>query len=140
MRFAPRVDFTLFKEIPPMVGHSGASGAVLYYVPALDLYVSGTVNQIKQRSSPTTCWRGSAWRARRRGEGGPVLFSREKHAAPLCEVSLQQVQGLVADHGLPQLRRQVIQQDHRDAVVSRPAELSPGAIADGEAAARPLGA
>ena len=33
-----------------MVGHSGASGAVLYYVPELDLYVSGTVNQIKRRS------------------------------------------------------------------------------------------
>jgi hypothetical protein len=33
-----------------MVGHSGASGAVLYRVPALDLYVSGTVNQIKKRS------------------------------------------------------------------------------------------
>jgi len=33
-----------------MVGHSGASGAVLYHVPALDLYVSGTVNQVEKRS------------------------------------------------------------------------------------------
>ena len=50
MRFALPRYYTLFKEVPPMIGHSGASGAVLYYVPALDLYVSGTVNQIKKRS------------------------------------------------------------------------------------------
>jgi len=50
MRFALPRYYTLFKEVPPMVGHSGASGAVLYHVPALDLYISGTVNQIKKRS------------------------------------------------------------------------------------------
>ena len=50
MRFALPRYYTLFREVPPMIGHSGASGAVLYYVPALDLYVSGTVNQIKKRS------------------------------------------------------------------------------------------
>jgi len=50
MRFAlPRL-FSPLRPVPPMVGHSGASGAVLFYVPAQDLYVSGTVNQIKQRS------------------------------------------------------------------------------------------
>jgi CubicO group peptidase (beta-lactamase class C family) len=42
--------YTLFMQMPPMIGHSGASGAVLFYVPELDLYVSGTVNQIKNRS------------------------------------------------------------------------------------------
>jgi CubicO group peptidase (beta-lactamase class C family) len=50
MRFALPRYYTLFSKVAPMVGHSGASGAVLYYVPALDLYVSGTVNQIKKRS------------------------------------------------------------------------------------------
>jgi CubicO group peptidase (beta-lactamase class C family) len=50
MRFALPRYYTLFRTVPPMIGHSGASGAVLYYVPALDLYVSGTVNQIKKRS------------------------------------------------------------------------------------------
>lgn len=50
MRFALPRYFTLFREVPPMVGHSGASGAVLYHVPTLDLYISGTVNQIKKRS------------------------------------------------------------------------------------------
>ena len=40
----------LFQRVPPMIGHSGASGAVLYCVPELDLYVSGTVNQVKKRS------------------------------------------------------------------------------------------
>lgn len=50
MRFALPRYYTLFKVVPPMIGHSGASGAVLFYIPALDLYVSGTVNQIKKRS------------------------------------------------------------------------------------------
>ena len=50
MRFALPRYYTLFKTVPPMIGHSGASGAVLFYVPALDLYVSGTVNQVKKRS------------------------------------------------------------------------------------------
>jgi CubicO group peptidase (beta-lactamase class C family) len=50
MRFALPRYYTLFKEVPPMIGHWGASGAALFYVPALDLYVSGTVNQIKKRS------------------------------------------------------------------------------------------
>ena len=50
MRFALPRYCTMFKRLPAMVGHSGASGAVLYYVPELDLYVSGTVNQIKKRS------------------------------------------------------------------------------------------
>ncbi|MDO8962882.1 MAG: serine hydrolase domain-containing protein [Coriobacteriia bacterium] len=50
MRFALPRYYTLFTEVPPMVGHSGASGAVLYHVPKLDLYISGTVNQIKKRS------------------------------------------------------------------------------------------
>ncbi len=44
--------FTIFVKVPAMVGHSGASGAVLYYVPELDLYIAGTVNQIKNRSLP----------------------------------------------------------------------------------------
>jgi CubicO group peptidase (beta-lactamase class C family) len=50
MRFALPRYYTLFRVVPPMIGHSGASGAVLFYVPTLDLYVSGTVNQIKKRS------------------------------------------------------------------------------------------
>jgi len=50
MRFALPRYYSPLRPVPPMVGHSGASGAVLYHVPLLDLYVSGTVNQIKKRS------------------------------------------------------------------------------------------
>ncbi|NVM95601.1 serine hydrolase domain-containing protein [Arthrobacter wenxiniae] len=32
------------------LGHSGSSGAVLFYAPSHDLYVSGTVNQLANRS------------------------------------------------------------------------------------------
>jgi D-alanyl-D-alanine carboxypeptidase len=50
MRFALPRYFSPFRPCPPMVGHSGASGAVLFHVPKLDLYISGTVNQIRSRS------------------------------------------------------------------------------------------
>lgn len=50
MRFALPRYYTLFRKAPVMIGHSGASGAVLFYVPEIDLYVSGTVNQIKKRN------------------------------------------------------------------------------------------
>lgn len=35
-----------FGTIPEMVGHSGLSGAMAYYCPKKDFYISGTVNQI----------------------------------------------------------------------------------------------
>ena len=50
MRFALPRYFSPLRPAPPMIGHSGASGAVLFYVPDLDLTISGTVNQIKKRS------------------------------------------------------------------------------------------
>lgn len=50
MRFAlPRV-MTGFRSVPAMIGHSGASGAVAFYAPRTDLYVTGTTNQVKKRS------------------------------------------------------------------------------------------
>ena len=54
MRFALPRYYTLFRKAPVMIGHSGASGTVLFYVPEIDLYVSGTVNQIEKRSLPYT--------------------------------------------------------------------------------------
>jgi D-alanyl-D-alanine carboxypeptidase len=52
MRFRLPAIYRLFAKFPDMIGHSGASGTVLYYVPELDLYISGAVNQIKNRSLP----------------------------------------------------------------------------------------
>lgn len=50
MRFAlPRV-MTLGRAFPPMIGHSGASGAVLFHSPARKVFVAATVNQIAKRS------------------------------------------------------------------------------------------
>lgn len=68
MRFAPPRYLTPFNPCPPMIGHSGASGSVLFQVPDIDLYVCGTVNQVKKRSLPfqtlirlvSTC--ASAWK------------------------------------------------------------------------------
>ena len=46
MRFAlPRV-MTLFRRMPPLIGHSGLSGAVLFHCPHTGLCMAGTVNQI----------------------------------------------------------------------------------------------
>lgn len=50
MRFALPRFMTGFRRVPPMIGHSGASGAVAFHVPEIDLYVTGTVNQVKKRS------------------------------------------------------------------------------------------
>jgi CubicO group peptidase (beta-lactamase class C family) len=52
MRFAPPRYYSLLRPVPPMVGHSGATGVVMYRVPQLDLYISGTVNQVKKRALP----------------------------------------------------------------------------------------
>jgi CubicO group peptidase (beta-lactamase class C family) len=50
MRFSlPRV-MSGFRSVPALIGHSGASGAVAFYAPKTDLYVAGTVNQVKKRS------------------------------------------------------------------------------------------
>ncbi|SDL21018.1 CubicO group peptidase, beta-lactamase class C family [Glycomyces sambucus] len=52
MRFAlPRWQSPL-APAPAMIGHSGAFGSVLYHVPDLDLYLAGTVNQMRPRSLP----------------------------------------------------------------------------------------
>lgn len=46
MKFQLPRFFTLFKKFPPLYGHSGLSGAFAYYVPDMDMYFTGTVNQI----------------------------------------------------------------------------------------------
>ena len=43
---------TGFRKVPPMIGHSGASGHVMFWAPGRDLYVVGTVNQAGKRSLP----------------------------------------------------------------------------------------
>ena len=45
----PRI-FTMFKIFPPLLGHSGLSGAFAFYCVEKDLYITGTVNQIAARS------------------------------------------------------------------------------------------
>ena len=46
MRFAlPRL-FTGLRRMPPLLGHSGLSGAVLFHCPDTGLCIAGTVNQI----------------------------------------------------------------------------------------------
>jgi len=45
----PRL-LTLFTKFPPVYGHSGISGAFAYYSPKLDIYFTGTVNQISNPS------------------------------------------------------------------------------------------
>lgn len=51
MRFAvPR--YMTLRPTPEMIGHSGASGTLLYYVPEKDLYLVGAINQLAKRSLP----------------------------------------------------------------------------------------
>jgi hypothetical protein len=40
----PRI-LSPFRPIPDMVGHGGSTGSVAFYVPDIDLYMTGSVNQ-----------------------------------------------------------------------------------------------
>lgn len=52
MRFKlPRV-FTGFRSVPAFIGHSGATGTVMYRCPERQLTVVGTINQVRKRSMP----------------------------------------------------------------------------------------
>jgi D-alanyl-D-alanine carboxypeptidase len=44
-RFALPAAFTLFRRVPPLIGHAGSVGSVAFYAPERDLYFTGTVNQ-----------------------------------------------------------------------------------------------
>lgn len=52
MRFRVRWYFSPFSRVPAFIGHSGASGVVLYRCPARGLSVVGTLNQVERRSMP----------------------------------------------------------------------------------------
>ena len=40
----PRI-LSPFHPVPDMVGHCGSTGSVAFYVPDLDFYITGTINQ-----------------------------------------------------------------------------------------------
>lgn len=42
--YLPRV-LSPFQPVPDMIGHSGSVGSVAFYVPDLNIYITGTVNQ-----------------------------------------------------------------------------------------------
>jgi hypothetical protein len=45
--------FTLGKKIPEMIGHSGSNGTFTFYIPKLDVYITGCTNQ---QASPRTAF------------------------------------------------------------------------------------
>lgn len=51
MRFQLPAAMTAFQKVPPMLGHSGISGAVLFHVPERGLTFAGTVNQVDRQSA-----------------------------------------------------------------------------------------
>jgi hypothetical protein len=52
MRFRVRWYFSPLVRVPELVGHSGASGVVVYRCPGRGLSIVGTVNQVEARSLP----------------------------------------------------------------------------------------
>ena len=66
MRFRVRWYFSPFTRVPAFVGHSGASGVVMYRQPARRLSIVGTVNQVESRSLPYQLMVRSALAAARR--------------------------------------------------------------------------
>jgi len=52
MRFRlPRV-FTPFRPVPAVIGHTGSTGSWLFHCPELDLFLSGTVDQVTAGAVP----------------------------------------------------------------------------------------
>jgi CubicO group peptidase (beta-lactamase class C family) len=52
MRFKlPRI-MSPFKPAPELIGHSGSTASFSFYCPDEDLYLAGTLNQIKEQSRP----------------------------------------------------------------------------------------
>ena len=47
--YTPRI-LSPFQPIPEMIGHSGSTGSVAFYVPDKDIYITGTTNQQAQPS------------------------------------------------------------------------------------------
>lgn len=39
-------------NVPPLWGHSGSPGSFLYYSEDLNLYMAGSINQVKSKSKP----------------------------------------------------------------------------------------
>jgi CubicO group peptidase (beta-lactamase class C family) len=66
MRFRVRRYFSPVVRVPPFVGHSGASGVVMYRCPERGLSIVGTVNQVESRSLPYQLMVRSAIAAGRR--------------------------------------------------------------------------
>ncbi len=52
MRFRLPRAFTPFRPVPEVIGHTGSTGTWLFHAPALDLYLTGTVNQITAGAVP----------------------------------------------------------------------------------------
>ncbi|WP_455204386.1 hypothetical protein, partial [Kaarinaea lacus] len=42
--YLPRI-LSPFQSLPEMIGHSGSTGAVAFYIPDMQLYITGTTNQ-----------------------------------------------------------------------------------------------
>jgi CubicO group peptidase (beta-lactamase class C family) len=52
MRFSLPRFFNLGRAMPAVIGHSGSTGTWLFYCPALDLYLSGAVDQATAGAVP----------------------------------------------------------------------------------------
>jgi hypothetical protein len=42
--YMPRI-LSPFHPVPDMIGHCGSTGSVAFYVPDMDLYITGSINQ-----------------------------------------------------------------------------------------------
>ena len=45
--YMPRI-LSPFQPVPEMIGHSGSTGSVAFYVPEMEVYITGTINQQAQ--------------------------------------------------------------------------------------------
>ena len=52
MKFAMHPMLTLFRRVPPVVGHSGSSGILMFHCAERNIFICGGTNQLKARGAP----------------------------------------------------------------------------------------
>jgi len=52
MKFAMPPALTLMRRTPPLIGHSGSTGAVMYWSHDRNIFITGSTNQLRSRGAP----------------------------------------------------------------------------------------
>jgi len=69
--YMPRI-LSPFQPVPEMIGHTGSTGSVAFYVPEMDVYITGTTNQQAEPNIAFQTMIKVLTRIRKRNETSPM--------------------------------------------------------------------